>query len=69
MPYKKKIYGLCTDLGRDYNNHGNFISYAKRAQEKFDEISPNTNNLIMNQMKNRKKKIEKMLGYKIHTKI
>ncbi|WP_270996006.1 reverse transcriptase/maturase family protein [Listeria seeligeri] len=69
LPYKKKIYGLCTDLGRDYNNHGNFISYAKRAQEKFDEISPNTNNLIMNQMKNRKKKIEKMLGYKIHTKI
>ncbi|EAD2074505.1 RNA-dependent DNA polymerase, partial [Listeria monocytogenes] len=49
--------------------HGNFISYAKRAQKKFDEISPNTNNLIMNQLKNRKKKIEKMLGYKIHTKI
>ncbi|ECZ8748389.1 TPA: RNA-dependent DNA polymerase, partial [Listeria monocytogenes] len=69
LPYKKKIYGLCTDLGKNYNNHGNFISYAKRAQKKFDEISPNTNNLIMNQLKNRKKKIEKMLGYKIHTKI
>ncbi|HBI6462971.1 TPA: group II intron reverse transcriptase domain-containing protein, partial [Listeria monocytogenes] len=53
LPYKKKIYGLCTDLGKNYNNHGNFISYAKRAQKKFDEISPNTNNLIMNQLKNR----------------
>ncbi|WP_271001694.1 reverse transcriptase/maturase family protein [Listeria seeligeri] len=69
LPYKKRIYGLCTDLGRNYNNHGNFISYAKRAQKKFDEMSPNTDNLIMNQLKNRKKKIEKMLGYKIHTKI
>lgn len=66
LPYRKQIYGLYTDLGIDRGEHGNFITYAKRAQKKFDEISPNTTNLMMNQIKNRKKKIEKRLGVRIH---
>lgn len=57
------------DLGRNKDNFGNFISYAWRAQQKFDELSPNTENLMMQQIKNRKKKIEKRLSVKIHTKI
>ena len=36
---------------------GDFISYAKRSQKKFDKISPDTSNNMMKQMKNRKKKI------------
>lgn len=39
--------------------YGNFISYAKRSQEKFDELSPKTKNLMMHQIKNRKRKMEK----------
>ncbi|OUL07536.1 RNA-dependent DNA polymerase [Sedimentibacter sp. SX930] len=68
LPYRKRIYSLYTDLGTKSTEFGNFISYAKRAQKKFDEISPNTTNLMMTQIKNRKKKIEKMMGIKIHTK-
>lgn len=69
LPYQKKIYGLYTDLGGKYGKHGNFIDYARNAQFKFDTISPNTENLIMNQIKNRKKRIENLLGIKIHSKI
>lgn len=68
LPYRKKIYSLYTDLGEDYK-YGNFISYAKKSQKTFDFKSPHTVNLMMNQLKNRKKIIEKELGYKIHTKI
>lgn len=69
LPYRKSIYGLYTDLGEKRGDFGNFVAYAKRAQRKFDEISPNTNNLIIDQIKNRKKIVEKMLGVKIHTKV
>lgn len=69
LPYKKHIYGLYTDLGIERNQFGNFISYAMRAQDSFDLRSPNTNNLMMEQIKNRKRKIEKRLGIKIHTKV
>lgn len=69
LPYQKKIYGLYTDLGGKYGKYGNFIDYARNAQNKFDTISPNTENLIMNQIKNRKKRIENLLGIKIHSKI
>lgn len=71
LPYKRQIYSLYTDLGthNSYSPYGNFISYAKRAQKKFDEISPKTNNLILNQIKNRKKKIEKKLKMRLHTKV
>lgn len=69
IPYRKKIYSLYTDLGIDSGEYGNFITYAKKAQEKFDVLSPNTDNMMMRQIKNRKKKIEKRLGVRIHTKI
>ena len=67
--YRRKIYRLYTDLGVKAPNYGNFISYAKKAQFTFDKLSPTTTNLMLKQIENRKKKIEKMLGYKIHTKI
>jgi len=67
--YRRRIYRLYTDLGVEAPNHGNFISYAKKAQFIFDRDSPKTNNLMMWQLENRKKKVEKMLGYKIHTKV
>lgn len=71
LPYKKRIYTLYTDLGtiRRPSPFGNFISYAQRAQSKFDTLSPHTNNLMINQIRNRKKKIEKHLNMKLHTKI
>lgn len=62
IPYRKRIYKLYTDLG---NN--NLISYAERAQHTFDLISPNSQNLIIKQLKNRKRKIEKKINMKIHT--
>lgn len=55
---KKGIYRYYSDLGeRDNPRFGNFISYAKRCQRIFDQTSPNTNNLMMEQMKNRQKKL------------
>jgi len=68
LPYRKSIYGLYTDTNTKYGSYGNFIDYAKRAQTKFDEISPHTDNIILNQIKNKKKKIEKMLEYDTHIK-
>lgn len=68
LPYRKSIYKLYTDLGESKAGRFSFIDYAKKAQRKFDLISPKTQNLMMTQIKNRKKKIEKMLGIKIHTK-
>ncbi|PID14413.1 RNA-dependent DNA polymerase [Sporosarcina sp. P34] len=65
LPYRKKIYTLYTDAGINSTPYGNFITYAIKAQKAFDEISPNTNNLILQQIKNRKTKIEKKLGYRI----
>lgn len=69
IPYRKKLYKLYTDIGDNKGKNSNFISYSKQAQIKFDCISPNTNNVMMNQIKNRKKHIEKYLGVNIHTKI
>lgn len=69
LPYRKSIYGLYTDLGTSSGEFGNFISYAKRAQKKFDVLSPNTQNMMMKQIKNRKTKLEKMLGIRIHTRV
>lgn len=68
LPYRKSIYALYTDTGTKHGSYSNFIDYAKRAQIKFDEISPHTNNMILNQIKNKKKKIEKMLEYNTHIK-
>lgn len=68
IPYRKSIYKLYTDLGETKKGRNSFIDYAKKAQVKFDNISPYTNNMMMQQIKNRKKKIESQLGIKIHTK-
>lgn len=65
IPYRRKIYSLYTDLGIHRRSHGNFITYAKNSQKVFDEISPHTNNCMMQQIKNRKSNLEKALGYKI----
>src|SRR5699024_8116939 len=69
LPYRKKIYMLYTDLGARRRPHGNFISYVKRSQKVFDRISPSTENKMLEQIKNRKKKLEKEMGIKLHTKI
>lgn len=68
LPYRKALFKLYTDLGIN-DGHGNYISYAKRSQEVFDKESPNTINLMMNQIKNRKRFIEKKLGVKLSIKI
>src|SRR5690625_5215498 len=67
IPYRKQIYGLYTDLGIERAAYGNFISYAKRGQVKFDILSPTTVNLMIIQVKNRKKNMEETLGVRIHT--
>lgn len=69
MPNRHKIYALYTDFGHSDKYPSNFISYAKRSQKIFDKISPKTNNLMLNQIKNRKKKVEKALGYRIHSRL
>lgn len=69
LPYRHKIYSLYTDFGVSETYRSNFIDYAKRAQRIFDNISPKTKNVMMEQLKNRKKIIEKELGYRIHSKI
>lgn len=58
-PYQKEIYGLYTNLGLKRGKYGNFISYAKRAQRIFDNMSPSIENLMMNQIVNRKRKNRK----------
>ncbi|MBY0223480.1 MULTISPECIES: reverse transcriptase domain-containing protein [Sporosarcina] len=69
LPYRKQIYRLYTDLGIDRRPYGNFITYATRSQEIFDEISPQTDNLMLKQVTHRREKINKMLGYTVsHTK-
>lgn len=67
IPYRKQLYGLYTDLGIERGAYGNFITYVKRAQQNFDFLSPNTKNIMLKQIKNRKKNIERKLGMKIHT--
>ncbi|WP_219721549.1 reverse transcriptase domain-containing protein [Aerococcus viridans] len=68
LPYRRSIYNLYTDMGKS-SRRGNFISYAKRAQEVFDKRSPETDNQILKQIENRKRNIEKRLGYRIHVKL
>ncbi|MEK4384846.1 reverse transcriptase domain-containing protein [Solibacillus sp. FSL W7-1464] len=56
IPYKRDIYRLYTDLGVNCGDYGNFITYAKNSQKIFNEVSPTTNNLMLQQIKNRKGK-------------
>ncbi|ARV04634.1 hypothetical protein GUJ44_05275 [Enterococcus faecalis] len=61
---KRHIYRYFFDVGaRDSrgSKFGNFISYARRCQKKFDQISPMTENLMMEQIKNRRKKLLKKM--------
>ncbi|MGX2945502.1 reverse transcriptase domain-containing protein [Enterococcus alishanensis] len=61
---KRHIYRYFFDVGaRDGrgSKFGNFISYARRCQKKFDQISPMTENLMMEQIKNRRKKFLKKM--------
>ena len=69
LPNRHKIYSLYTDFGRSKYYPSNFITYAKRSQDIFDKLSPQTNNMMLEQLKNRKKKIEKAIGYRIHSRI
>lgn len=65
LPYRRRIYSLYSDLGMTRRPFGNFITYAKKSQRRFDKISPNTNNQMMRQVNNRRKKLNNMLGYRI----
>ncbi|WP_234402403.1 reverse transcriptase/maturase family protein [Oceanobacillus damuensis] len=53
---RKSLYKNYTHLGKKNKGHGNFLSYASRAQEEFDKNS-STNNLMEHQVKNHWKKI------------
>jgi len=66
IPYRNSIYGLYTDKGFKNNKCTNFIEYVKRSQRIFDTISSETNNKMLEQIKNRKKKIERLLGSRIY---
>jgi len=69
IPHRDRIYGLFTDRGfkrKNGRSKNNFIKYVKRSQKKFDNISPNTNNEMLDQIKNRKKKLEALLGERIY---
>lgn len=74
LPYKKRIYGLFTELSfkpsaKHKRPHSNFITYVKRSQRIFDKYSPHTKNIMLQQLKNRKKKIERELGYRLHVRL
>ncbi|WP_010096048.1 RNA-directed DNA polymerase [Ornithinibacillus scapharcae] len=60
VPYRKRIYGFYTDLGINRGTYGNFITYVVRAQSKFDKLSPRTDNIMMKQIRNRKKIVRKL---------
>lgn len=65
LPYRRQIYKLYSDLGIARRPHGNFLTYASNSQKIFDNISPYTNNQMLHQVNNRKKKINQMLGYRL----
>ncbi|MBC2025621.1 reverse transcriptase domain-containing protein [Listeria booriae] len=65
--YRGDIYNLYSDRGIGREPYGNFITYAMRSQRVFDRVC-DTNNLMMNQIKNREQKIrKKMRMYKNQT--
>lgn len=63
---KRHIYRYYFDLGETdgkSNKFGNFITYAKRSQRIFDQKSHLTENLMMEQIRNRRTKLlKKMYG-------
>lgn len=58
--FRKSLYIKYTHLGNVTSGYGNFLTYAKRAQEVFDEYLT-TNNLMEIQVKNHWIKIQKRL--------
>src|SRR5699024_7115021 len=69
LPYRKKIYMLYTDLGAMRRSDVIFISYVKSSHNEFDSITPSTENKMLEQINYRKKKTEKDIDIKLHTKI
>lgn len=65
LPYRRQIYKLYSDLGISRRPHGNFLTYASNSQKIFDKFSPYTSNQMMQQVNNRKKKLNQMLGYRV----
>ncbi|MBU8909001.1 reverse transcriptase [Desertibacillus haloalkaliphilus] len=57
---RRNLYKNYTHLGKKHKGHGNFITYAYRAQRVFDKGSK-TNNLMEHQVKNHWKKINARL--------
>lgn len=70
LTYKRKIYKAYSILGektdRKYNlsprKYGTFITYSIKSQKIFDELSPNTNNMMKHQIKNHRKKIRNKIN-------
>ncbi|MBL5799832.1 hypothetical protein HV436_09065 [Bacillus sporothermodurans] len=58
--HRKSLYINYTHLGIRRKGHGNFLNYALRAQQIFDD-SPSTINLMESQVKNHWRKINKRL--------
>ncbi|WP_340084615.1 reverse transcriptase domain-containing protein [Siminovitchia sp. FSL H7-0308] len=58
--YRRELYKNYSHLGKNKKGHGNFLSYAERAQRIFDEDS-NTVNLMETQVKKHWKKIKARL--------
>ncbi|MGM0217501.1 reverse transcriptase domain-containing protein [Enterococcus sp. AZ126] len=66
-PYRKMMYRVFSDKSKNRDKgFGNFITYAEKCQKEFDTLSPQTNNLMMQQIRNRRKKVEKAFGIKIN---
>ncbi|MED5046748.1 reverse transcriptase domain-containing protein [Bacillus siamensis] len=58
--YRRELYKTYSHLGKNKKGHGNFISYAERAQKIFD-TNTNTVNLMETQVKNHWKNIKTRL--------
>lgn len=67
LTYKRRLYqkyhifGERTDVKYGYKKraYGTFITYALKSQKLFDELSPNTNNLMFRQIETHQEKIKK----------
>lgn len=70
LTYKRELYskyhqaGFLTDRKYKYKprQHGTFLNYAIKSQSIFDRLSPHTDNLMMDQVKNHQIKLSKKVG-------
>ncbi|WP_348920541.1 reverse transcriptase domain-containing protein [Enterococcus rotai] len=73
LTYKRKLYqnyhhlGEHTDFKYKYKKRkfGTFITYARKSQKIFEELSPMTNNLMTGQIKNHQKNIRQKMNKSI----